>query len=235
MVYFEKWSLRKFIYIFIFMAIAAAAVVCLWAGGDVAPAAGGPVIRFHVIANSDSPGDQALKLKARDAVIQAMAPVLADAGDIEEARARVDANLDLIRATAARALWENGCSHQVRVLRGNYDFPEKTYRICMNGGETADLIFPAGEYEAVRVIIGGGKGANWWCVLFPPLCFVNPAQENPSGQRDLKPEKDPAEIPAFRYDQVMPEKAGTAPAVEYRLKVVEWYRQVRDWGLRAGD
>lgn len=223
---------------FIFMAaIAAAAAAGLRTVGDGAPAAGdkGSVIRFHVIANSDSPGDQALKLKVRDAVIQAMTPVLADVRDIEEARTRVDANLDLIRATAARVLWENGCSRQVTVMRGNYDFPEKTYRVSWNGGETADLTFPAGEYEAVRVIIGSGKGANWWCVLFPPLCFVNPAQENPPGVRNLKRENDPAEIPAFRYDRVTPEKVKAVPAVEYRLKVVEIFREFRDWGLRVRD
>lgn len=227
--YLKKWSVRSFIYISICAAAIAAGVAAggFWPGDEGALAAGypGSVIRFHVIANSDSPADQALKLKVRDAVVRSMTPVLADVRDIGEARTRVDDNLDLIRAAATRVLWENGCSQPVKVMRGSYEFPQKTYRISGDGGETADLTLPAGEYEAVRVIIGSGKGANWWCVLFPPLCFVNPVEEKPPAGPGKEREKSPAEIPAFKQDRIAPEKAEAVPAVEYRLKMVELFRE----------
>lgn len=214
-----------------------AAAAGLRSGGE-APAAAGqnaPVIRFHVIANSDSPADQALKLKVRDQVIQAMGPVLAGAGNVKEAGEKVDSNLGLIQATAEKAISENGFSYPVKVVHGNFQFPEKTYRINSGpDGGAGELTLPAGDYQAVRVIIGSGRGANWWCVLFPPLCFVSPDLGPPTAGREVK-EKLPDEIPAFRQDHIEPEKAGAAPAVQYSLKVVEWYRQARDWGRGIGD
>lgn len=229
--------MRKIIFAW---AVAVAVIVAaagLWSGGE-APAVASqiaPVIRFHVMANSDSPADQALKLKVRDRVIQAMKPVLAGAGNVEEAGEKVDSSLGLIQATAEKVLSENGCSYPVKVVHGNFQFPEKTYR-TNNGvdGEIKELTLPAGDYQAVRVIIGSGRGANWWCVLFPPLCFVSPDLGPTTADRGAK-EKLPYEIPAFRPDHIAPEKAGEVPAVQYRLKVVEWYRQARDWGSGIGN
>ncbi|MFZ5634269.1 MAG: stage II sporulation protein R [Bacillota bacterium] len=212
------------------LVVAAVSAGWLWPGGERAAAGGypGPLIRFHVIANSDSPADQALKLKVRDAVVQSMTPVLAGAGDIEEARGRVDASMDLIKAAATGVLRENGCRYPVEVMRGSYEFPQKTYRVKRgDNGETAELTLPAGNYEAVRVVIGSGRGANWWCVLFPPLCFVNPDQELPAGVTDDQ-EKIPADVPAFKYIPANPEMTEGGPAIKYRFKLVDWYRQVRD-------
>ncbi len=218
--------MRRLFYILILAAAAAAAGLWPEGGGSASAVNGAPVIRLHVIADSDSPADQALKLKVRDAVIQVTDPVLAGVDDVEEARKRVDASLDLIKAAAEGVLAENGRPCPVRVERGNYDFPLKSYRITGgNEGEDLDLTLPAGRYEAVRVVIGSGRGANWWCVLFPPLCFVSPADRGvPAGEAGTG-EKTPAEIPAFRYDQVRPEKVEAGPGLEYRLKLVEWYRQ----------
>ncbi len=230
--------MRGFLQICIVTAAIAAAAAGLWADspGLASSASGVPLIRFHVIANSDSPGDQALKLKVRDAVIGTMTPALAGAQDIDEARARVDAGMDLIKEAAEKVLAENGCRHPVRVTREICEFPEKTYRVS-NGGEegTLDLTLPAGDYEAVRVVIGSGKGANWWCVMFPPLCFVNPGdQEITAGSNRIK-EEDTGEIPAFKYHPAGPEKASAAPAVEYRLKVLEWYGKIRNRELGIGN
>jgi stage II sporulation protein R len=226
------------------VAAAVASAAWLWRCEESAASAAHPggLIRFHVIANSDSPADQVLKIKVRDEVIRAMAPVLAGADDAEGAGNRVDENIDLIAGAAARVLAENGCYYPVRVAHGIYNFPQKTYRVNSESqGTAADLTLPAGAYEAVRVVIGSGRGANWWCVLFPPLCFVNPADaeagEEKAGEEKAgvegekenyrgdagESEKNPARVPAFRYDQINPEAAGR-PAVEYRLKLVEWFR-----------
>lgn len=220
--------MKKIFSLFILGLLAAAGVwVC--SGGERASAGHtAQLIRFHVIANSDSAADQALKLQVRDAVLQAMTPVLSGAEDLGEARARVDANLDLIAATAGKVVAQKGYSYPVAVFRGEYDFPRKTYRISGGEkGEVSDLTLPAGKYEAVRVVIGSGRGANWWCVLFPPLCFVNPA--------DQAAPPPPQDTPAFKYDRIAPEKAEVSPAVEYRFKVAEWYRGIRDWGLGVRD
>ncbi len=122
------------------------------------------LIRFHVIANSDSDKDQALKRKIRDLVVQRMGPEFAKAKNITEARMVARARLDEIRTIAEDEVRAWGEKYPVKVLLGHYDFPVRTY---------GELTIPAGNYEAVRVVIGRGQGANWWCVLFPPLCFVD--------------------------------------------------------------
>lgn len=122
------------------------------------------LIRFHVVANSDSEKDQALKRKVRDLIVQRMTPELAKVKTVGEARVVVRARLDEIRSIAENEVRNHGERYPVKAMIGNYDFPVKSY---------GNLTLPAGNYEAVRVVIGRGQGANWWCVLFPPLCFVD--------------------------------------------------------------
>ncbi|MFZ5650036.1 MAG: stage II sporulation protein R [Bacillota bacterium] len=203
-----------------------------WQSGEVVTAAAnsGELIRFHVIANSDSPIDQSLKLKVRDEIISTMAPVLAGAGDIEEARKLVEENTDVIARVSAGVLGRYGCDYPVRVERGTYGFPEKTYIVrCGDEGETAEMRLPAGDYEAVRIVIGSGKGSNWWCVLFPPLCFVNPVENEEEGPRPPAGGEGMEEsgIPAFKRHEIRPEMAGAGPVIEYRFKVAEWFRLVK--------
>ncbi len=125
---------------------------------------GRDLIRFHVIANSDSDRDQALKRRIRDLVVRQMTPEFEKAATLDEARRTARAHLGEIQAIAEKEVGAWGESYQVTVQLGRFDFPVKTY---------GNLTLPAGEYEAVRVVIGRGQGANWWCVLFPPLCFVD--------------------------------------------------------------
>lgn len=122
------------------------------------------LIRLHIIPNSDAPVDQALKHQVRRAIIQTMAPQFKDVRNINEARRLVDANLGRIKAVAARQVALAGQNYGVTVYHGRFLFPERTY---------GRLTLPAGEYEAVRIVLGAGRGQNWWCVLFPPLCMVN--------------------------------------------------------------
>jgi stage II sporulation protein R len=122
------------------------------------------VVRLHIVANSDSPGDQALKLKARDGVLSAFGDDIALLGGAEEAELYIFGRLGEIRGEVVRVLRENGCLHSVRAELGRESFPTRIY------GEAA---LPAGEYTALRIIIGDGGGQNWWCVMFPPLCDVS--------------------------------------------------------------
>lgn len=175
-----------------------------------------PLIRFHVLANSDSPSDQALKLQVRDEVIKKVTPLLENVKNKEEARKIVDANFDLIKDTAQSVIEKRGYSYKLQISRGNFDFPEKTYHIKeQKDAEAFDLTLPAGRYEAVRIVIGSGKGANWWCVLFPPLCFVNPDESSK--------EKELGSALAVKYD------SDTKHKVEYRLKVADWFTQAKNY------
>jgi stage II sporulation protein R len=121
-------------------------------------------IRFHVIANSDSADDQALKLRIRDCLLTRFQNKFGDSDSIEESRSIIDRNLKEIELIAAEQVRASGENYEVRAELGHFDFPTKAY---------GSLVLPAGNYEALRVVIGDGKGANWWCVMFPPLCFVD--------------------------------------------------------------
>ncbi len=122
------------------------------------------LVRLHVVANSDSASDQALKLKVRDAIIEFMKDKLANSKNINETKDIINANLQAIEEVSRKVIKANNSSYEVKASIGNYSFPTKTY---------GDIALPAGEYQALKVVIGEGVGANWWCVLFPPLCFID--------------------------------------------------------------
>ena len=121
-------------------------------------------VRFHVLANSDSSEDQLLKLKVRDRVIDEMNELFEHVDDIEATRRIITENIEDIEAIARDEISRNYKDYNVRVALGRFPFPTKKY---------GDVMLPAGNYEALRIVIGDGDGANWWCVLFPPLCFVD--------------------------------------------------------------
>ena len=121
------------------------------------------VVRLHVLANSDSGEDQALKLQVRDAVLSAADGLIAPGGSLEEAEAAIVEALPALAAAGAQVVGQEGYSYPVTAsLEHNVWFPTKTY---------TDFALPAGEYTALRVVIGEGGGQNWWCVVFPPLCL----------------------------------------------------------------
>lgn len=124
----------------------------------------GEIIRFHVIANSDSQEDQDLKLMVKDEIVKYMEPILRDAGDISETRIRIQDHLGEIEEKAAEVIKGQGYDYQAEAGLTKCYFPIKTY---------GDCTFPAGEYEALRVCIGEAQGKNWWCVLYPNLCFID--------------------------------------------------------------
>lgn len=122
------------------------------------------VLRLHVIANSNTSEDQALKLKVRDTVGTVVSTLAKDAESAAETEKIVREQIDAIKTAAEEKIREEGYSYPVEIVTGNFYFPTKYY---------SKGALPAGDYEAVRVIIGEGAGENWWCVLFPPLCFSN--------------------------------------------------------------
>ena len=118
-------------------------------------------VRLHVIANSDSEADQALKLRVRDRVLTLAERILSDADSREEAVAELEDALPALERAAEEEIAARGYGYGVSARLERAEFPHKTY---------GDFALPAGEYTALRVVIGEGKGQNWWCVVFPPLC-----------------------------------------------------------------
>lgn len=122
------------------------------------------VFRLHVIANSDSKEDQELKYKVRDKLIEYMNTLTNDMNSKEEVIEIAKAHLEDFKEIAQNVVKENEYNYDVNVKIGNFSFPTKTY---------GDISFPAGFYDALKVEIGKAEGQNWWCVMFPPLCFVD--------------------------------------------------------------
>ena len=121
------------------------------------------VVRLHVLANSDSEKDQAVKLAVRDAILNVTVPLLQDCQTQEDAIARLTENEATLRDVAKRVLHQKGFDYDtVNVTLGIESYPTRSYD---------QLCFPAGEYISMRVELGEGEGQNWWCCLFPPLCL----------------------------------------------------------------
>lgn len=124
------------------------------------------ILRFHVLANSDSPVDQALKLEVKDLLLEEIRTGLEaeEAGSKEAVSRYITAHKEDLETAAERCVKERGFDYGVTIQLEQCLFPEKTY---------GDMTFPAGTYDAVRVLIGQGKGKNFWCVLYPSLCYLD--------------------------------------------------------------
>ena len=122
-------------------------------------------IRLRILANSDGEEDQELKRKVRDAVNEEVTEWVEELTDIEKARNLIEDNIDEIEAIVGRVLEENGENINYSAdYDENVTFPTKLY---------GNYLYPAGDYEAILITLGEGQGANWWCVVFPPLCFLD--------------------------------------------------------------
>ena len=122
------------------------------------------VFRLHVIANSDSEDDQSLKYKVRDKVIEYMNEIAKDCTSKAEVINLAYKYQDKFKQIAENVIRQNGYDYDVNIKIGNFEFPTKYY---------GDISLPAGYYDTLRIEIGEAKGQNWWCVMFPPLCFVD--------------------------------------------------------------
>ena len=124
----------------------------------------GKVFRFHVLANSDREEDQALKMRVKEEILAYMKQELPTSDSAEITKAWARENLHNITDRAQQLVKREGYDYTVTAKVTSCDFPEKSY---------GDITFPAGEYEALRIEIGESKGQNWWCVLYPNLCFID--------------------------------------------------------------
>ncbi len=168
----------------------------------------GRVLRLHVIANSDTEEDQALKLTVRDAVLEQAAPWLEGAASQAEAEAALLPHLGELAQTAADTLTAQGCGDPVKVSMESAWFPTKVYD---------DFSLPAGQYRALRVVIGEGAGHNWWCVVFPPLCLGSVTEE--AAETALEG--------GLSEDQVSL-ITGRDGGYVLKFKVVEWWGQLME-------
>lgn len=119
------------------------------------------MIRLHVLANSDSEEDQALKLVVRDAVLKCTEDMIINCKTVTEAREAIEQNKDKIQKVCEQTVFDSGYEYPVDIVLGIEKYPEKSY---------GSVTLPSGDYYSVRVMIGSAEGHNWWCVLFPPLC-----------------------------------------------------------------
>lgn len=172
------------------------------------------VFRLHVIANSDEEFDQNLKYIVRDKVIEYMKTISENAVCKEDYIDIAYTNLDEIKKVAQDTVYKNGYNYEVNVCIGNFEFPTKIY---------GDVTLPAGFYDALRIEIGNASGQNWWCVMFPPLCFVDIT----SGivPEDSK-ETLKSDITHDEYNLI----TASNPSVKFKFKLVEMFN---NWGLVA--
>ena len=151
----RRWELA------LMLGAALALVLGAWLGGEQRSLAG-RVVRLHVIANSDSARDQALKLAVRDGVLSRAEALYPPEATLDQARAALVGHLDELAAAGQAVVDAQGGTDRVTAQLTRCWFPTKTYD---------GFALPAGEYEALRVVIGSGQGQNWWCVAYPPLCL----------------------------------------------------------------
>ena len=166
------------------------------------------VLRLHVIANSDTEEDQALKLSVRDAVLERASPWLEGAAGQAEAEAALLPHLDELARTAADALAARGCGDPVTVAIEDAWFPTKVYD---------GFSLPAGRYRALRVVIGEGAGRNWWCVVFPPLCLGSVTEEAAETALESGLSEDQASL-----------VTGRDGGYVLKFKIVEWWGQLME-------
>ncbi|HWO78126.1 MAG TPA: stage II sporulation protein R [Bacillus sp. (in: firmicutes)] len=197
-------------------------------------------IRLRILANSDSEKDQAVKRRVRDEVNQAITAWVSELTSLEAARDTIKGNLPKIEEITKRILKEEGVQYSFKVNFDEVQFPTKLY---------GDFLYPAGEYEAVLVTLGEGSGANWWCVLFPPLCFVdfsNGIATSPGFEDNEKkvkaatveekaePEKDTVEVAKTAEANEQEKKDDSEPLyveeeeeeVKYRFFLVDFFKSI---------
>ncbi|HOM02222.1 MAG TPA: stage II sporulation protein R [Acetivibrio sp.] len=179
---------------------------------DVSSGLADNIIRLHVLANSDSPEDQQLKRDVRDVVINFMKDKLKNVKDVETTKRIIEENSEAIKQVALNEIKRQNKDYDVKVMLGVYPFPTKVY---------GDISLPAGNYQALRVVIGDGEGQNWWCVLFPPLCFVDATHGTvpDSVKDDLKQVLSEEE-----YYLITTKDEGEDIDIEIKFKIVEMFQ-----------
>ncbi len=171
------------------------------------------VFRLHVIANSDTVSDQSLKYKVRDNVLSYMNNLCSNIENKDEAIEIAKNHQDDFYKIAKQTILDNGYDYDVNIKIGIFDFPTKQY---------GDISFPAGSYDALRIEIGEAKGQNWWCVMFPPLCFVDmtsgvvPEESKKALEGSLSTEEE--------YILINDDRSSD---IQFKFKLVELFQNVK--------
>ena len=174
------------------------------------------LIRFHVIANSDSDKDQKLKLKVRDEVISYLQPKLKDSKSIQESEKIILNEEDKLMDICKETIKENGYDYDVSINLGYSKFPTKQY---------SSVVLPAGEYKALKIVIGKGQGRNWWCVMFPPLCFVDEQNNVIDKETD---EKLKSVLTKDEYELIVEKDNKKVNDLQIKFKIVEVFQKILD-------
>ncbi|WP_353948923.1 stage II sporulation protein R [Sporolactobacillus sp. Y61] len=167
-------------------------------------------IRLRILANSDSPADQVVKRQVRDAVNRDISGWVQNLESPEQAEKIIHAHLPELRQTVMRTLRRVHADPTFTIKLGQADFPTKMY---------GEYVYPAGEYKALVITLGDGKGANWWCVLFPPLCFLDFSNSEavPAQASSAMPETQAAE----------PEREKSEKKIEVRSFAGDLFNKIR--------
>ena len=170
------------------------------------------VFRLHVIANSDSPEDQNLKYIVRDELIKYMNTLAKDCTSKQEVIEIAQNNISNFENIAKKTIQDNGFNYNVTVEIGNFDFPTKTY---------GDITLPAGTYDSLKIKIGKSEGQNWWCVMFPPLCFVDVTtgivpEESKKEMKEAMPEEEYSLIRNTNNSEV-----------NFKFKLIEFFENIK--------
>ena len=183
------------------------------------------VVRLHILANSDDPADQALKLRVRDAVLSRSEILLEGAQDRAEAAARLRRALPELEETAKKTLAENDWYGPVSARVRESAFPTKEYD---------GFSLPAGRYLALQIVIGAGGGHNWWCVVFPPLCTAAATSEDRTAAAVPENTAIETKINQSEWENVF--SAGEIRLMTeedrgyvLKFKIVEWWERAREW------
>ena len=213
----ELWKKEKWIWLSAALLGLCLTILCmtLWTreyAREIQEGISGKVVRFHVLANSDTEEDQALKLAVRDRVLREYRSLLSGCTSKEDTWETLRSLQRSISETAQQEVWEKGYAYPVRVSLVREEFPFKQYE---------DLIFPAGVYDALRIEIGAGAGQNWWCVLYPQMCFVDAAwgystEESHQRLQNTLTEEEFLVVSAMEQEQVKP---------KIKLKLVELWQK----------
>ncbi len=186
------------------------------------------VIRLHVIANSDTVYDQQLKYKVRNKIINKFNNEFENISSKDESEFVIIEKINEIRVEAESIINEEGYNYEVNVYYGNYKFPRKIYE---------DIVLPEGYYDAVRIEIGEAAGNNWWCVMFPPLCFVDFGKDkNAEPVFDIETEKKLQEVLTKEEIEAIKTKRGLED-IKLKSKIFEFIEKgkVENTGVNSTD
>lgn len=168
------------------------------------------ILRLHVVANSDSEEDQALKMEVKESIVTYLRGIMGDAKSVEEARLEIQKRLPAIEDLAREKMKMEGYDYEADAVLGKCYFPVKEY---------GDMTFPAGEYEALKVNLGKSAGKNWWCVMYPTLCFVDSTYQ-------IVPETSKEKLKENLTEEEYNSLLDGGDNVQYSFQFIEWIQNV---------